>query len=265
MITFLHLGQHGRLGNQMFQYALLLGISEKNGYSFAIPKEHHSLKECFNIKCKAYSFNDADKIVKNLKFYRETYFHFNEIVFNLLDDMIYVGNFQTEKYFKHCESSVREQFSFKQDIYDASKQFIQSNRKQDKKLVSVHVRRGDYLTRPHEHPVQTLEWYKIAFDKFNKQETRFIVFSDDLKWCKENFSNLDLDIVYSNLSSNYEDLCAMTLCDSNIIANSSFSWWGAWLNNNPDKVVIAPKNWFGPAYNYHDTKDLYCNYWTILE
>ncbi len=217
-----------------------------------------------NIKCKAYNFSDAEKIIKNLYHYKEPYFHFNEIIFDLTDDVIYTGNFQSEKYFNHCKESIIEQFTFKQEIYNKSSIFIDNLKSENKQLVSLHVRRGDYLSRQHEHPVQTIEWYKLAMNVFDSEKTIFLIFSDDIAWCKHNLTDQKRKIVYSSLSSDYEDLCAMTLCDSNIIANSSFSWWGAWLNNNKNKKVIAHKNWFGPAYKKHNTKDLFCNDWIVI-
>lgn len=260
------LGQHGRLGNQMFQYATLLGIGSKNGYSVAIPKQHHSLKECFKIKSKAYDFNSsAHKIINSMNFYREKYFHFNDNIFELGDNIIYAGNFQTEKYFNHCEELIREQFTFNDHIFDKAFNFINNIKKiyTDKILISVHVRRGDYLHQQDSHPVQDVEWYKNAFNEFNLKDSLFVVFSDDIEWCKKNILGLP-NILFSSLNNNFEDLCAMSLCDSHIIANSSFSWWGAWLNLSKNKKIIAPYKWFGNLYLHHNTKDLYCKNWKIL-
>lgn len=265
MITYLLLGHHGRLGNQMFQYAMLLGVSKKNNYLMAIPQQNHSLKECFNITCKSYNFSESlEKIIKNMNFYREKYFHFNENIFSLKDNIIYSGNFQSEKYFKHVEQEIRQQFSFKQEIQEKTLNFINKIKSSNnKKLVSVHVRRGDYLAAQHigYHPVQTLDWYEKCFSRFGN-DFLYVVFSDDIEWCKENFKNNNF--VFSDLKTNYEDLCAMSMCDHHIIANSSFSWWGAWLNPKKDKRVIAPKLWFGEKYNYHNLKDLYCDDWEII-
>lgn len=268
MITYLMLGKHGYLGNQMFQYALLIGISEKNNFSFSIPKNYTSLKDCFDIKCKVYDFEQSyEKIARSLNFYREKYFHYNENVFDLKDNIVYAGNYQSEKYFAHCKEVILEQFSFKKHIKEKSESFINSIKEEskNKQIISVHVRRGDYLNHPNAHPTCSVEWYKQAFAEFKNDDSTFVVFSDDLGWCKQNFSSIDgYDIKFSSLSNNFEDLCSMTMCDHNIIANSSFSWWGAWLNRNDDKKVIAPKVWFGPSYYYHQTKDLYCENWTVL-
>ena len=91
---------------------------------------------------------------------------------------------------------------------------------------------------------------------------KFLIFSDDKEWCLENFNKENCEI--SHNSDAAEDLQLMSLCDHHIIANSSFSWWGAWLGQNKDKKVIAPKEWFGPAKNEHATKDLYCKDWIVL-
>jgi hypothetical protein len=263
MITFSHLGNHGRLGNQMFQYAMLLGVSQKTGFTVAIPKEVHSLADCFKIKTKVYDINiDGQKIVNLAKRYQENNFHFEDTVFTAGDNIDYRGNYQTDKYFKHCEALIREQFTFKDEIREASSKFINSLR-EHKELVSVHVRRGDYLDKQDYHPIQTVGWYETCFNKFDVNNATFVIFSDDIEWCKKNFSS-KYDIKFSNLSSQYEDLCAMSLCDHNIIANSSFSWWGAWLNKSLAKKVVAPSKWFGRLYAYYKLHDLYCEGWEVI-
>jgi hypothetical protein len=95
--------------------------------------------------------------------------------------------------------------------------------------------------------------------KYNKN--KFIVFSDDPDWCRNTFTGDNY--IVSDLNNSHIELCAMSLCDNHIIANSSFSWWGAWLNTNINKRVIAPSRWFGPAL-IKDTSDVYCNDWIII-
>jgi len=144
---------------------------------------------------------------------------------------------------------VREEFTFRKEVEAPSTS-----------MVSVHVRRGDYLKLSDHHPACTLEYYDKAMSKFDG--CKFLIFSDDKKWCLENFNKENCEISFN--SDAVEDLQLMSLCDHHIIANSSFSWWGAWLGRNKDKKVIAPKEWFGPAKNDHNTKDLYCKDWIVL-
>ena len=127
---------------------------------------------------------------------------------------------------------------------------------------SIHVRRGDYLNSPNHHPTQNMNYYMRAIKEMPKDSV-FLIFSDDIKWCKENFPNLPEKFIFVEGNKDYEDLHLMTHCKNNIIANSTFSWWGAWLNSNSDKIVVAPKKWFGPALKNNDTKDLYCEGWII--
>ena len=147
----------------------------------------------------------------------------------------------------------------------------------------LHVRRGDpNLTDPRGfkwsytqcgsmHPVQPIEYYEKALSKFDPKQP-VIVFSDSVDWVKEQeFFSGDRFLIsepedkYADGSfTPYADLCLMSLCSHAIIANSSMSWWGAWLISNPDKQVIAPKMWFGPAYADKDTTDLYYPNWIVL-
>ena len=118
---------------------------------------------------------------------------------------------------------------------------------------------------PDHHGSCSIDYYKEAMSKFDKKNTKFIVFSDDLEWCQENFENVE----FSTGQEDYEDFYDMMLCDHNIIANSTFSWWSAWLNNNESKRVIAPQKWFGkdhPTLSNSDvvTKDLIPNTWERL-
>ena len=124
-------------------------------------------------------------------------------------------------------------------------------------MTSIHVRRGDYVKHPNHHPVQTIEYYNKSVEMVGK-DTTIVVFSDDIEWCKKNF-NID-NIIYIEDEKDYIELYLMSLCDNNIISNSSFSWWGAWLNTNENKKVIAPNKWFGSAIN-ENTNDIIPKGW----
>ena len=179
-------------------------------------------------------------------------------MFNECSDWVSLyGFFQTEKYFKHIADEIREDFSFKDEIKNPCKEMI--NTVEDP--ISLHIRRGDFLINNANHNNLTLDYYAKALDKFDS-DRNVIIFSDDTQWCKEQelFSN-DRFLV-SESGDSYVDLCLMSMCSDFIIANSSFSWWGAWLANKG--TVIAPKKWFGPNNAHLDTSDLYIKHWNVI-
>jgi len=261
MISFNNLGNLGRLANQMFQYASLKGIAKNRGYDFAIPPREVFGQIDVNVKNSDLILYDVfDLEVQNRQgVYRqptiqERTHHFDEELYNTCPDNIdLLGYFQTEKYFKDIEDEIREDFTFKKDLLETCKGFI------DQDMISLHIRRGDYVVNPN-HPTQTMEYYEEGLSRF--PELPVVVFSDDSEWCKEQelFSSDRFMIAEGN--STDCDLCLMTLCKYHIIANSSYSWWGAWLADS--NKVIAPKNWFGGECVNKETKDMYCEGWEVL-
>ena len=261
MISFNNLGNLGRLANQMFQYASLKGIAKNRGYDFVIPPREVFGQVDKNVKDSDIILYDVFELEsKNqLGVYRqpviqEKIHHFDERLYNRCpDDVDLLGYFQTEKYFKNIEDEIREDFTFKQDLLELCQGFINED------MISLHIRRGDYVVNPN-HPTQTMDYYKEGLSRL--PELPVVVFSDDPEWCKEQelFSSDRFMIAEGN--STDCDLCLMTLCKYHIIANSSYSWWGAWLADS-DKV-IAPKNWFGGECVNKETKDVYCEGWEVL-
>jgi hypothetical protein len=122
---------------------------------------------------------------------------------------------------------------------------------------SIHVRRGDYVVQPGHHPVCSPQYYQQSVMRM-PEGTKFLIFSDDIPFCKEVFKGDSFIFIENELD--YMDMYIMSMCTNNIIANSTFSWWGAWLNNNENKVVIAPSVWFGVAKQLN-TKDIIPNEW----
>ena len=169
------------------------------------------------------------------------------------------GYFQTEKYFKHIEGEIREDFTFKDEILDPCKAMISGV----DNPIALHVRRTDYVTNSANHPPCTLEYYEEALKHFGA-DRNVIVFSDDPAWCNEQKLFAGERFLISENEDNRVDLCLMTLCSDFIIANSSFSWWGAWLANRGK--VIAPTRWFGSeGYTKdHNTKDVVPETWTRI-
>jgi len=275
MIGFNYLGRKGRLGNQIFQYAALRGICEKHGYEWCIPPQGSSSIDDYGTDCNYLMF-ETFKLgsVKNTGFVEtqsigEKGFGFDEDLFNTCPDNINLtGHYQSEKYFKHIEKSLREDLSFHDDVLEKCKEFIDPIKEEQGRVAFLHVRRGHpklvdaYTNLTEYHPPCTIEYYKEAVNKLPK-DIPILVFSDYIEWCKEqDFFEDDrfmLSESYDEFSNgircHFTDLCLMSLCTDAIIANSSFSWWGAWLIDNPDKTVVAPKIWFGKAYD-HDTLDI---------
>ena len=282
MIGFDHIGTIGRFGNQMFQYAALKGIAANRGFKYAIPPEHpqvqidnYGLLEAFNLSYNNIEFTQHKTIVQ------ERHFHFDEKVFNECPDNANIyGFFQSEKYFKHIENDIRKDFTFKDNWLEPCKEFRSQI---GEEVIFLHVRRGDpnladkrgfkwaYTNLQSTHPTQPLEYYEKALAEFD-DNLPVVVFSDSIEWCKKQEIFQGDRFMFSEPEDKHSDgalmpfidMCLMSLCDHAIIANSSMSWWGAWLIQNPNKKVIAPSMWFGSDYADKDTKDLYCEDWTVI-
>ncbi len=241
MITFSQLGSYGRLGNSLFQISATIALAARNNDIAGFPewKYNSFFKKPLN---KA--------LVQPYTVYTEPHFHYSQIPYQPNLDI--QGYFQSEKYFSDFSSLIKEQFEFNKNA--------DSNIKEED--CSIHVRRGDYLQKQEYHPVQPMEYYNHAIEIMKSKgcET-FLVFSDDVKWCKDNFKGEHFRFAEGN--NEIQDLNIMSKCSNHIIANSSFSWFGSWLCSNTDKNVIAPKKWFGSSYQIN-TKDLYCKDWMIL-
>lgn len=260
MIGFNHLGKHGRLGNQMFQYAALRGIAAHHNYEFCIPEsdfqnswQDHQLFRAFELT------NLKHKKFLSGNYYQEPHFHYSqEYVEQCPDNINIYGYFQTEKYFKNIEKSIRKDFTFKNQIINSCKSDFNFEQ-----IISLHVRRTDYIEKTHEHPLCSVDYYEKALGQFDPT-LPVIIFSDDVYWCKnqELFSS-DRFIISEN-NSNVIDMCLMSLCSHHIISNSSFSWWGAWLSGSSN--VIAPSQWFGSTgYTVlNDIKDIIPDRWVKI-
>jgi hypothetical protein len=284
MIGFDNIGTMGRLGNQMFQHAAVKGIARNRGFEYCIPPYHPQSQIDNYGLFEAFEMENVDhvKFSYNMIPAQESHFHFDEELFNdCLDGANVAGFFQTEKYFKHVEDEVREDYTFKKEWLEPCQEFMKQFGNQE--VAFLHVRRGDpnltdkrgfkwaYVNLQDQHPVQPLEYYEKALEYFPK-DMPVLVFSDSIEWCKEQEFFKPERFMFSEPEDKYDDgalvpyvdLCLMSLCSHAIIANSSMSWWGAWLQKNPNKKVIAPKMWFGSTYSFHDTKDLYCDGWEVI-
>lgn len=253
MITFTKLGAFGRLGNQLFQLASTIGIALSNQTDYLFPPWESSRYYQSPIPQ-----TELDELLKlDLKLYNaEEHFHYQPVTLDQQYDWDIIGYLQTEKYFQHCADTIRNHLRLKDEfsIHLRSKyaEHLQSE------SCSIHVRRGDYVGSPDYHPVLPMHYYDAAMAHF-PADTTFLIFSDDIEWCKQSFNGQSF--VFIEESDPVLAMHLISLTRHNIIANSSFSWWGAWLNEHPGKQVIAPSVWFGERYAHLDTSDLIPEGW----
>lgn len=240
-----------RLGNQLFQIAAAYQLAKDNGVPFYLPKRWDYAKY-FN-----FNFELLDLTVHPVPEYiwKENGFHYTPISF--MDNMALHGYFQSEKYFKR--ETVREIFKLNL-IPDELIRF--------ENICAAHVRRGDYVNLPDHHPLCTIEYYWQAMNCIKSQTgiAHFFIYSDDIKWCEESFDNENFNeftITYCKGFTDIHDFHEMSLCAHNIISNSTFSWWAAMLNKNPDKIVVSPHkdNWHGLAYAKWNHDDIIPEDW----
>jgi hypothetical protein len=251
----------GGLGNQMFQIAASYALSKRLGVDYGFnfdlcdtPNQGHTSNNYkLNLFKKINNYNlDLSKFIR----YTEPKFSYSELP--KIDNLCLYGYFQSEKYFKDYEKDIRELFNIDIELKNKIKDFITSlNNK--KSTTSIHVRRGDYLKFSNYHKLCPISFFKESMKIIG--DSNFIVVSDDLNWCKENF--LEDNVFFSPFNSEIDDFILMSLCENNIISNSSFSWWASYLNNNESKKIIAPNFWFGEE-GPKDTFDIYKKEWIIL-
>lgn len=261
---------NGGLGNQMFQYSLGKVLSIKNKTTFTLDigillnqkKRKYELdnykisglvrgqKSFYRRLFSKFSFKKSVVIV------REKKFQFNEFVLRLKGNLFLSGYWQSHRYFQKYKKQILKDFTLKKPppIPKDMESFFK-----EKVTVSIHVRRGDYVTDKKAAKILgTLDrnYYKKAINFIEKKFKKvfYIVFSDDLEWAEKNIPKMTSNkIIFSQKNSATSDLYFMSLCNHNIIANSSFSWWGAYLNAHRGKIVIAPKKWFkGRVVNVQD-------------
>jgi len=237
----------GGLGNMMFQVAAAYALAKKYNQTLLLNPNHVGTLHKAPMEYKDSIFKKIELLSKPLEFFKISEESFSYRPLGSLDGNILLdGYFQSYKYFENCQSEIRDLFSFKVDSkYDP------------KEKVSVHIRRGNYAQLSQHHHNLSISYYLNAIEQF--PDHNFLVLSDDIKWCKEQF--LGSRYTFVEETTDVEDLYLMSQCDHNIIANSTFSWWGAFLNKNPNKIVIYPDKWFGPANSNISTEDLFPEDW----
>jgi len=254
----------GRMCNQMFQIATAKALSLENNDSFICSYNTSGIKPTTNQtkkyrktvfkKLRFESFNTSQKVIDR----GSDDFSYKKI--NYVNNLCLTGYYQSEKYFIDKQEEIREMFSCPPEILA----FIERNYKkllQRDNSCAVHIRRGDYLKYKEYHNNLNLDYYKACFDKMKGKH--FVFFSDDIQWCKKNFKTLESTFVDSG--SDIIDFYLMSNLKNHIIANSSYSWWAAWLNKREHKTVLAPRRWFGQKNSDFVTKDLIPSSWEIID
>lgn len=270
----------GGLGNQMFQYALYLALKEKfpietikvdlscfNGYPL---HNGFELDRIFHLDYGRASFKDLLRLAYPYSHYRlwqvgkyifpirktmcveKSDFSIDETVLSYAGDRYFDGYWQHEEYFKFAKDKIIHAFTFP-ELSDEKNKYVLSCMK-SANSVSIHVRRGDYLNNPLFDNICDIVYYKKSIDflQQNVNPDLYCIFSNDIEWCRLNLESVIpkdkiVYVTWNKGNSSYIDMQLMANCKHNIIANSSFSWWGAWLNGNPNKIVLTPKRWMNKS------------------
>jgi hypothetical protein len=272
---------YGGLGNQLFQYAFGRALATKldtnlklDISSFHAASLHKYSLMHYHITEDVAGSKEVESMVPfhtlqqylnrflHVSFSRNLYleksYSFDPGTRFIKDNCLVRGCWQSEKYFMDIELTIRDAFQLKTPVSETGNQV--KNQIDQSNAVSIHVRRGDYVNNPGTrkfHGICDLAYYSRAIDFIANRihDPHFYVFSDDPAWCVANLqSEYPLTFVtHNDTARNYEDLFLMSRCKHNILANSTFSWWGGWLNNHPEKIIIAPAKWFNTQLYKTDT------------
>lgn len=285
----------GGLGNQMFQYAvgravarrskalLALDVSGFANYDlrryelaeFNIAAHVASEKQLISLGVVSKPPTFINRLLKRMGYaapehvLREASFTYDSRIESASAPVYLDGYWQSEKYFVHIAEELRQEFSLRDAWDEANEAMAAQIRAAGSGAVSLHIRRGDYVSNAHTaqyHGVCSLDYYRDAVSHIAShiEQPHFFVFSDDHAWVKENLQiDFPMTLVQVNSADRgINDMMLMKSCRHHVIANSSFSWWGAWLNPHADKIVIAPREWFKQSGN--DTRDLIPASWIRL-
>ena len=280
----------GGLGNQLFQYAAGLSLASYHNVQVkvdisALKKPDEAINTLRNFDLQHINFPpkiatqaEIDELVKSdlvttafqkllppfkRKIYKEASYNFDPNFYKTGNHLYLRGYRQSEQYFKNIQEQVRQQFVIQSHLINHLKE--KAHELQSVDSVAVHIRRGDYSDKKVTayHGMLPLNYYKSAFEYMNEKvkNARFLIFTDDVKWVTENMTlPVFAEFVSGSITENhYEDFFLMSKCKHHVIANSSFSWWAAWMNPNTNKLIIAPNKWFNNSRL--DTADLIPGGW----
>lgn len=259
---------NGRIGNNLFQIAAGASYAKKYNLDYRVVcHDGYFLPEPDNCYIKDYIKQFKGNILRKIPiqegrpqeecfYYYDIDFVYREIPYH--ENILLYGTFHSYKYFD--KELVKDLF----EISSNEKQYILDKYgdilSQD--VTSIHVRRGDYCKQPHRYAVASMPYFNKAIDYIGSNK-KFLVISDDIEWCKKKFKGDHF--YFSDNEKPIIDLYIQSLCKNNIISNSTFSWWGAWLNTNPDRLVIYPDPWYGKTFSNYNTKDLIPVDWIRIE
>ena len=271
----------GGLGNQMFQYAYAKSLQSK-GYDVVLDSsiyvsyilhggcqldEYDISLSVIDKKENRFLQKLKNKLgIKPLNLWEEELLSFDKKHLHPNNGIVINGYFQSEKYFSKIREVLLHDFSIKRELSFYAKE-IEEKIKNSKNSCSIHIRRGDYISNQETQKVHgscDLEYYSIAMEviESENQVVNYFIFSDDIVWVKDNLKIVNAIFVDNNEKRiPHEDIYLMSLCQNNIIANSSFSWWGAWLNSYHKKLVVAPKRWFADEKLFLQSQDIVCESW----
>jgi len=283
----------GGLGNQMFQYAFAIALKKRfpeeevliDTSHFKSYKLHNGfeLDKIFDISLEVANKNQLQRVTRYINNYflsrivRKLFpklqsecveledYKFESSTLDISGDCYYEGYWQTWKYFCECEDVVRQEFSSKIKLDDLSNTVLANMLSHNS--VAIHVRRGDYVNSKNFADICTIEYYSkaIKYIKTSIENPQFYIFSNDIDWCKSNLVDIIGEspvtyVTHNKGKSSYKDMVLMSKAKCCIIANSSFSWWGAWLNSEPDHITIAPNKWM----NSSDCNDIFPQNWILM-
>jgi len=267
MTTF---GRMGRLGNQIFQWMFLNGLAKKYNRILKIPytfnkdndKYSMHLQKIFNIK---YNYLSSLDYYKPIYTYKEQKFNYNEVLekinFEKYNNYDFCGYFQSEQYFKNI--SIKPYLEIHSNLYEKYKNDILKYKNKNSRLISIHIRRGDLIQARQYGPSISNKYIQesINYMRSKFKNIIWLIFSDDTEWCKKTLKMKE-PIFYPN-GDLIQDFIMMSMCDSHIISNSTYSWWASYLNEDKNKIIICPKEWFYKDFlqNNEDDTDLIPSSW----
>ncbi|RYZ23530.1 MAG: alpha-1,2-fucosyltransferase [Chitinophagaceae bacterium] len=277
----------GGLGNQLFQYAAARTLAIRQHTEVLLDTSHYREDQLrdfdlfhLNVKARIATASQIDEIrptgtvgralshiapYRFKRIYQQPFYHYDAGFVRLRGPVYLKGYFQSEAYFRPVAAEIRRELTFR-ELPLPQIQALGARLRQEQS-VSLHIRRGDYKNPEtlRVHGILPLEYYRAAVKRItdSRPDARFYVFTDDLEWVRQHLAMPEAMLVSGEITkTHFEDLYLMQHCRNHILANSSFSWWGAWLNPDKEKIVVAPKAWFneGPK----DTQDLIPRSWIRL-